>query len=685
MDAAPRTCFSRGLVAVVVVMLGFEAMRAFYPLSLFLLRDRFGGTSIHVGLFAFTLFCLVFPTVLASLGVSAQTALRASFAALVFFRLLGQLWWFDPVGNLALNCGVLLAFFIAVTSCLRLSLHWGRPLLLGLAFGVLGDTALHGALGTLDLTWRHTAPSTLLLLLYLGAARWAYSHACLTSHASHASHATHTTHSSKGRPDEAWRNAPSALAMIAVGPFLFLYLQQYGNLSRFAALLDGSYAAAYGWALAGQAVALTLTAHLLRYLPRLSALPTGLVWAALGCGLILAHADPWPTDATAVLALLCGQTAGLMLMGCVIASPPTKTEVRGEASWRRSVGAACALGFGLLLQVALVFAYYASYDLVLPMNPHHLAPLAASFLWLAGGFALMARRHGTPKVPALGAVGSLPSARVGLALLAGLALLPMLTAPGAPPPPAAPGDGTFTALTYNLHNGFDTQGHLGLERLAREIEASGADIVALQEVSRGWLVYGSVDMMSWLERRLGMSCVYGPTADPLWGNALFSRFPIESVSLESIPPDSLLLRRGLIRAEVQAGGPAPLQVIATHFHHAKGASQERQLQTDAVLSAAAKALATPELAGDQALGPVLLMGDFNAQPGSPEIEMLQDAGLHSALPYGTATFPADAPDQQIDYLWSNPALELQSSRLIGGTASDHLGVVAQYRVKLAEQ
>jgi endonuclease/exonuclease/phosphatase family metal-dependent hydrolase len=40
-------------------------------------------------------------------------------------------------------------------------------------------------------------------------------------------------------------------------------------------------------------------------------------------------------------------------------------------------------------------------------------------------------------------------------------------------------------LTYNLHFGFDVRGWSDLEAAARAIEATGADVVGLQEVSRG--------------------------------------------------------------------------------------------------------------------------------------------------------------------------------------------------------
>jgi endonuclease/exonuclease/phosphatase family metal-dependent hydrolase len=58
-------------------------------------------------------------------------------------------------------------------------------------------------------------------------------------------------------------------------------------------------------------------------------------------------------------------------------------------------------------------------------------------------------------------------------------------------------------LSYNVHLGYgDDTGWMDLEGLAREIEATGAEVVGLQEVARGWYASGSADVLAWLVRRL---------------------------------------------------------------------------------------------------------------------------------------------------------------------------------------
>ncbi len=75
-------------------------------------------------------------------------------------------------------------------------------------------------------------------------------------------------------------------------------------------------------------------------------------------------------------------------------------------------------------------------------------------------------------------------------------------------------------LTYNLHHGFSTDGVMALESMAQIIESADPDIVALQEVSRGWVATGGVDMVAWFQRRSGMPVVFAPTVDRQWGVAL---------------------------------------------------------------------------------------------------------------------------------------------------------------------
>ncbi|NJN83067.1 MAG: endonuclease, partial [Caldilineaceae bacterium] len=203
-------------------------------------------------------------------------------------------------------------------------------------------------------------------------------------------------------------------------------------------------------------------------------------------------------------------------------------------------------------------------------------------------------------------------------------------------------------FNYNLHNGFDPDGRLTIEEMAQAIEAENPDVVLLQEVARGWLIYGSLDMLEWLSQRLGMAYVYAPTTGPLWGNAILSRLPIENVEQHTLPPRDLLLRRGFVTAQVDTGGDRPLNVIDTHLHNPDDGSDVRVHQVETLLDYV------------QDLSGVVLAGDLNAEPDSPEMKMLEAAGLRDAVAEAGVlpdfTFPSRGASKRIDYIWLSPDL-----------------------------
>ncbi len=250
-----------------------------------------------------------------------------------------------------------------------------------------------------------------------------------------------------------------------------------------------------------------------------------------------------------------------------------------------------------------------------------------------------------------------------------LLALPLAQAVSQHAPVAAEGDGfPVRVVTYNVHNGFDAEGRLGMEAIAAVIEKLDPDILALQEISRGWVISGRLDMLSWFSNRLGMPYVSGPTADPLWGNAILSRYPIVDYMEYDLPPRDLSIKRGLIEALVDLGNGDSLRVIATHFHHIVGDSDIRQLQ----------ALRAVEVWGGS--DRTVMLGDFNARPDDPEIDIIRRSGLlDAAVGFGSArgyTWPSNAIATRIDYIWVSPDLEVSDVRVVASTASDHLPVVA---------
>ncbi len=82
--------------------------------------------------------------------------------------------------------------------------------------------------------------------------------------------------------------------------------------------------------------------------------------------------------------------------------------------------------------------------------------------------------------------------------------------------------------------------------------------------------------------------------------------------------------------------------------------------------------------------PVILAGDFNSLPDSDVMALL---GSHWQVPAKESdglTFPADAPDREIDYILYRPRdrFEVVSHRVIAEPlASDHRPLILELRVK----
>jgi len=250
---------------------------------------------------------------------------------------------------------------------------------------------------------------------------------------------------------------------------------------------------------------------------------------------------------------------------------------------------------------------------------------------------------------------------VFLALL--LLLLPLYQALGwrsvPPPEPLFP----LRVMTYNIHQGVDHVGLPDLEGIARVIEADQAQIVALQEVPRGWLVNGAVDALSWLAQRLQMHAAWGPAADPFWGNAILSRYPLLDVQNTAMPNnDALIFDRAFLSVTVETTDQR-IQVVATHLHHIQREPQHRLPQVRALRDQIDWSL------------PTILLGDLNAELRHRELGLLARSDrIHSVgvLP----TYPADRPRRQLDHIFVSDHFLVAEVTAIASTASDHRPLAA---------
>ena len=600
-----------------------------------LLRSTLAGFSVYLGqihdlsptLLGAIIIAVFLSGIAAPLvrrGLRAQRAFLVLAATIALLRLAEQL-----AGSLDVQLGLSIAGLVLWLWTLPLIIALPRedgpdgsqpPPVLGLLLGIAADTALKGAFGSLDLT---SAPglaplvtSVALTVAQLGLL------AILAK-----------------RPQPLALRGSIVLppGAFALGPFIALQLLLLQNLGHHAVQIGWTLPAAFAWIVVANALAIAAAVLVTRgtlACPR----PVLAVLAAL---LIAAVPFDLPPPLAALTALLGPAILALLL--CRALAP---------TAGGRSHSAAAALG---MLAVPLVlFGWYAHYDIQLPFPQALIPPLAVLLV------ALPALR-----TPWARSARSLPAARalVGIALL--LLALPLYqaarwTAPA--DPPRAPD--SLRVMTFNIHQGFDLTGRHDLEAIARVIESAQPDIVALQEVPRGWVVIGGADSLSWLAQRLRMHAAWGPAADPLWGSAILSRFPIVEQRNTPMPNnDDLTLNRAFLTAQIDLGERGPVRVVATHLHHIAREPHHRIPQVLALLDAI------------DPTEPTILLGDLNAQPHHAEIALLREAGL-LAPPAPIATYPSNRPTRQIDHILATRHFTISQAATVATTASDHLPLTA---------
>ena len=372
---------------------------------------------------------------------------------------------------------------------------------------------------------------------------------------------------------------------LAFGPALALELLLFQNVAHQTVVIGWSQPAVYALIVAANLLGVAVAVELARW-------KRSLPWPILALlgGLLVAMVAVDRSGPLAALTVVVGQTAIAIALASIV------RVTRESSAGPSNDGASIWLGAGMLLMLALLFIYYAGYDTDVLVPREAVRPLAALLVGLAAVGAAMGRRTGGAPVTR---AASLP------ALL--LLMLPLLHIAAWKSVEPTPGGGfPIRVMSYNLHQGFDVHGRHGMESLAKVIEAEDPDIVALQEVSRGWVVNGSVDMLSWLSQRLDMDYVWGPASDPVWGNAVLSRFPITEFQNHEMPNNDVIrLDRSYLTANVDLGGGETLDVVATHFHAGDEDSLIRVPQARAVLDA---------IDSDRTM---VLIGDLNAHPRSP--------------------------------------------------------------------
>ena len=279
-------------------------------------------------------------------------------------------------------------------------------------------------------------------------------------------------------------------------------------------------------------------------------------------------------------------------------------------------------------------------------------------------------------------------------------------------------------VSYNIQYGVGMDGRFDPERIAASL--AGADIIALQEVTRGFPRNGHADLVSLMAN--GFPDHFPVFAAPCdvfldiveldgrrverrfqFGNMILSRWPILAVRHLLLPRDRtydrLNLQRGALEALI-ATPDGPLRVYSVHLDHVSPDERIEQVrflkerglgfvrEGGALTGAGDFDLPEPPLTED-----FVMMGDFNMVPESPEyIEMagrldryypraaregyafdaLAHLGIAGEDAYTWAKPPGEGTVRMhLDHCFTSPGLvpRLRSAHIDHGAAgSDHFPV-----------
>lgn len=629
------------ILPALVFMSGMQLLRTFIPSLVWYMRDTVGTPTLQLIPYAFGTFSLGFLAGLIRRVTSHRMSLWFTAGGVAVVRMVEQ-FSFNPAFDLWLSLaglGLFLNFipiYIGHVRALgdRAALRW----IFGFIVGFSLDIALRGLFGARDLSTISGNLPALVIAILSGVILW---------------YLWREPTPSSGLPiDASWSNA---FTLLAFGPFLVvqvLFFSSHGYIEEVTGLSPplGILIVMLGYASAAAGISWGVS--------RPHALHPSL---AIGTTVYLSWAT-YRLDQAGLLLLATIVLAQFLMGWCsaVIALVNAKGESPGNG--RTTV----MVALSMLLFLILVFAFYVAQDIALPL-PRRIFPAIASAIFGALTLFASARVRTMPMTAKKETSGFW----VNLALL--MVPLALWITQGSMPIPEEPLGDPIKVMTYNIHSGFNAAGRQDLEAIARVIEDSGADIVALQEVSRVRLLDGGADLAAWLSERLDMPYLFKGTEDPNWGNAILSRYPIVDWGWGSLPRVDTLIGRGYLWASIDVGASQPLLVIDTHLHHLEPDSGVRQEQVQVLLDFWAEEDYT------------IVLGDLNAEPNSTEIRMIADSGLldaWSSIGIGPGfTFSSSDPNSRIDWIWHTSELQPIGIEVIQTQASDHMPVLASFEVK----
>jgi endonuclease/exonuclease/phosphatase family metal-dependent hydrolase len=244
----------------------------------------------------------------------------------------------------------------------------------------------------------------------------------------------------------------------------------------------------------------------------------------------------------------------------------------------------------------------------------------------------------------------------------------------------------MNVMTWNIRHALGNDDCLDLDRVIAVIRAANPDVVALQEIDRYWPRSNGQDQPTLLASALDMDVTYGanliePATGSEYGTLILSRNPIAASDNLLFPLHNGFEPRGRLSAAIDTSDLGKILYLNTHL-------QVGSTTTEA--EAAAQRLEQATIIAqtvDASPIPVVLCGDFNATPESPELapirDRLNDAWLcaHPGEPgYTIPAHPERRATERIDMIHVSPIFRITACEVIDTPAtrlaSDHFPVLA---------
>ncbi|MEG6523288.1 endonuclease/exonuclease/phosphatase family protein [Desulfotomaculum sp. 1211_IL3151] len=222
-------------------------------------------------------------------------------------------------------------------------------------------------------------------------------------------------------------------------------------------------------------------------------------------------------------------------------------------------------------------------------------------------------------------------------------------------------------VSYNIRHAQGINGAVDIHQIAKSLAYTGGKLIGLQEVDKHMPRSHFVHQAKTLGQLLYKNWVYGPNLNwgvAQFGNAILSHWPVLLYRQYMLPSKGE--KRGLLEAIILLKH-RKISFFCTHLGLKR---EERMDQVRDILGIIGKCSY-----------PCILVGDFNNGPTSEEYRLLTTI-LKDATDMGEPykTYPAQQPQEQIDYIFVSSEWNTLSATTYHTLASDHLPIEATLRL-----